>query len=218
MRVAIGTPVKNHTVTVEYHASLWQLARWPGFEYTFYQSPEDLVRCRSRLVRWFLEETSCDKLIMWDSDIAPNPRVVLKMMELPFDIVAARYRQKLEKVVYIPLLPVDAKPDEYNTFSVDYIPMGLVCMSRKALQKMVDHYRDELECQDLYHGKMKPTVMLFNLIRETVERDWSGMGAPIGSKVLLSEDYSFSKRARALDIPIHLMVEPVPHVGDFVFV
>lgn len=216
-KCAIFTPVKGHEVAVEYQAAMWQLARWPGIDYHFCQAPEDLVRTRSRGVRWFLEDTTFDDLIMWDSDIAPHPKVVVKLMQMPHPFVGARYRLKKEPVIYVPPVDPQAAPDEHGTLPVDYVPMGLVKISRTILQRMVDHYRDELEFLDVYEGKAHKTVALFSLIFDTIKEDRAIFGAPLGARVLLSEDYSFCKRARDLDIPLRLMVEPVPHVGSFVF-
>jgi hypothetical protein len=215
---AVFTPIKGHECVIEYHAAMMQLARWPGMQFDWSQSPEDLVRTRSRGVRWFLDGRQ-DQLIMWDSDIAPNPRHIIRMLEIPHEFIASRYRLKKEPVIYVP--PVDplAKPDSWGCIPVDFVPLGLVKVSRNVLQKMWDHYKEELGFLDVYQGKTHDTVALFQLILTKVEEGSLSalMGAPVGKTVLLSEDYSFSKRARDIGIPIHLMIEPVPHVGGYVF-
>jgi len=218
----IFTPVRNHTVSVEYAATLWQLSRWPGLEYQLYQRPWDLIRCRSIGARLCLESRT-DDFIFWDSDIAPHPRVVIKALEMPHPIVGARYRLKKEPAVYVPPMDPDAKPDEYGTVATDYLGMGFVRIKRSALQKMWDEYskpEHELDFVDVHKGEQQKTIALFMMGFEVIGEGDSPdrFGAPRGARVLLSEDYAFCKRARKLDIPIRMMVEPVPHSGPMLFV
>ena len=133
-------------------------------------------------------------------------------------MLASSYRLKKEPTIYVPPIDPQTKPDQYGTLFSPWVPMGLTKISRNVLQKMVDHYRTDFEFTDAYQGKLIKTVALFALTFDIVKEDRAVWGAPIGERVLLSEDYSFCKRARDLDIPIHVMVEPVPHVGSFVFV
>jgi hypothetical protein len=218
----IYTPIRYNTVTMWYHAALLQLARWPGLEFRFNQAPWDLIRCRSRGIRMFLDDKRFDNLILLDSDIAPNPRTVIKMLEMPFPIVGARYRLKKDPAVYVPPLDPLQTPDEHGTIATDYLPMGLVRITRSAVQQMWDEYSKPehgLMFMDVVDGKKFDTCALFMMTFEVIGEGASPerFGAPKGARVLLSEDYAFCKRARNLGIPIRMMVEPVPHAGPTMF-
>ena len=104
--LAIATPVKGHLVTDGYHHSVVKAMLHPQVRMQrVFNSNDDLVRSRSRALRWFLHETDCDRLLFWDSDHPVEPNVIFDMMSMPFPVVACRYLTKEAEPKLVPPVP-----------------------------------------------------------------------------------------------------------------
>jgi hypothetical protein len=101
--------------------------------------------------------------------------------------------------------------------------MGLMLSSMRALEAMVEKYRDELWFTDVIDGKHFDCVGIFQLLMSD-ERDFRGR--PF--RTLYSEDYSFCERYNQMRAdpeyavngfgPLQMLVShPADHVGNHLF-
>lgn len=191
-----------------------------------WQWTADLVRVRSRFVRAFLE-SDATHLLFVDGDVSFEPRAVLGMLAAGREFVAAPY-PKRGGIEFARVAKDDGRPpearaygyklrtlaapegatvDESGCIEVAAVPLGAALLSRACLATMVDHYRHQLEFDDqIPGGGVHPTTALFQLLFEGRE--------------LLSEDYSFCSRWRALGGRVWLYLgpgSPVTHHGDHAY-
>jgi len=176
--VAICTPSKGGSFTKEYVDSLWSTAmrirggelRWLNLRFS--DDSVDIIRIRNRFVMAFLQQTDCTELIWIDDDMRWNAEVlagVVGACRSGKDIIGVPYPQKLvdwgrvaEGVLrgvhpetYSATYPVhllkDPKQDGVCV-EVASMGMGMLCMSRRALDVLV---ADALESgeQGLLQGR-----------------------------------------------------------------
>ena len=220
----IATPSRG-TPRPEFFASVWKLINAANLEWhapfdipSVVQRSQDLVRVRSRLVRMFLE-TSFTHLLFLDDDVEFEPEAILGMLAADLDIVCCPYPHRgtgLWKVLVDPSFgPVMGDPaklggylnEHGHTMPINGTGLGCCLIKREALERMVEHYRTELEFVDVDDsGLATPTVALFLLT--------------LLEGHLLGEDNSFFLRARQMGLDPRMYLgrgSPINHRGELVF-
>lgn len=218
-----GTP-ETGTVSARWAQCLFYLARETRIDLLSLDSAmysTDLVRCRSRMVRHFLEGT-WSHLWFWDADVIDKPVSVganlSRLLRCDRDIVGIPYPKKTAAPEgegmgdhYSFQLAEASGLDEDGCVEVEHMALGFMLVRRSVLQAMVDHYADELAWDDEEpSGRQARTVALFQLLH-----------ASQGTRTrLLSEDYSFCLRASRLGFAIHMYLgegSPMHHVGNHMY-
>jgi hypothetical protein len=242
-RILIATPVRGASpetasVTLGYAESTRRLSKDPNIEVSVLGFGCDLTRTRSRVVADFREfnETNPDNpfthVLWWDDDVIPRDVLVIRrMLETGHDCVAAPYPRKRvdwQRVATVvggnpearaydyPVLIEDgaAQSARDATVLVSHIGMGFMLCSRGMLDTMWDHYASSLSFGDVIGQRLRHTVALFALVLPPQRPGPPSMGP------LLSEDYSFCERWRALGGEVRMFVgegSPLDHVGTHVF-
>jgi len=165
-----------------------------------------LADARALMVAKFLESDATDMMFV-DTDVVWEAGTLLKLVDVPYDCVAAIYPHRSEPITY----PVVWDPDqdelwanEHGLLEVDAVPFGCVRCSRSMIERMVEHYADmEFFCSQ---AKDEKAWALFDPLR-------------IKDNLKCSEDISFCRRWRAMGGKIHIMPEvKMGHTGFKTFV
>lgn len=226
-KILIGTPVDGHpdsaTVTLAYHRAVMETMSFPDVcsVDSFQFLPLDIVRARSRILKYFVDST-CEYVLYWDRDNAHKsaPRLIHAMLSADVPMIGCTYPGKStdwDKVeAYAAEHPgasaaqleasglrwvlnaTDAKM-ESGIAEVDGLGFGFMLIRRDCAEAMVAAY-PELTFVD----KGVPTVAAF-----------MPMIMPDGR--LLSEDYAFCERWRRIGGKVHMIAMPVDHIGGHVY-
>jgi len=185
----------------------------------------DVVRARSNatalVLRLYPEATH---VLWWDDDvIAPHIQTIAHMLRTGYDVVGLPVpRKKIERWgdersacdFCYRLQGEDGgthevTADDKGCVEVDALPFGLMLTSTHALRCLVAKHRDEL----WYRDGGNECVAIFQLVMSGERK------APDGTRFreLLSEDYSFCARWKALGGKVHMLLEPCSHVGSHRF-
>ncbi len=224
-RIFIATPTRGG-VHAHFASSVWQLLQDESIDAETSMAiddvqlwGDDLVRVRSRMVSYFLNQTDCTHLLFLDSDIEVLPKVIRGMLAADKGFVACPYPRRegidfkrvrenthvaAEGVAYrysVRLLGDTLTVETGSVAKVEAMPLGCALISREGLQELTNAH-PELAFDDAGHG---PSVALFQLI--------------LKNRALLSEDYSFCTRYKVYDDIWMFLGEgsPVNHYGDFCF-
>jgi hypothetical protein len=201
--------------------------------------PADVCRARSRAVMQFLTMTDGTHLLFWDTDNAPAGdagQVLRALLDTGHDWVGCPYPRKRLHAERGELAAKDghafaahsldyafrlhgadggtqAEAVENGCVQVDRLGLGFTIITRVALQKMWDHYHDDLWFTDVVDGKHYPGVALFDTMHcdpvpfnGIMMREW------------LSEDYAGCERWKRIGGRPMMFVgpgSPVDHVGGF---
>jgi hypothetical protein len=237
VKVCIATPVygppASATVSYAYHAAMLSLLRDAGIGFVIRLTNCDLVRARSRAVYEFLQ-TDATHLLFWDEDtIPPSTQAIGWLVHSGHDMIGLPYPHKkldweavadgvrdeheqstlgrqtgadLEALSQtMPLFVKSADGGvEGGIGEVECMGFGFMMLSRSCCERMVEAYRKDLTFTDLVDGRKRETVALFQLI---IRAD----------RILLSEDYSFCERWRAIGGKVMVMAAPASHVGRHVY-
>jgi hypothetical protein len=225
-RLFIAIPNRG-TIHPETALSIWKLrgeeflTEWDITDVR--QESADICRIRARMVRHFLYETDATHLLFVDSDVAFGPEAIRGMLDADRDFVAIPYPRRdmidfasvrkfagtetaTEALAYRYSCRLVANPPELDDAAcaeVEAMPLGCALLSRKLLTEMTVKaltFNDELT-----PGVFKKTAALFNLL----------MGQNDG---LLSEDYSFCARVRAMGSKVWMYLglgSPASHHGSW---
>lgn len=234
--IYVATPCYACSMTARYAASLIRLqalAIQHGLEVSIdLMGNESLIpRGRNIYCGRFLKSTA-SHLLFIDSDIGFDPLTVIRMLLHDKDVVTAIYPKKhinwdtvKQKLSREDSEPVESMGLDYNInlksielTSTDIVngfarvldaPTGMMLISRDALQRVSDHYREELLCVNDIQGSREfvpEYVAVFDCMRcpET--------------KRALSEDFAFCRRAQAIGIEIWAdLASPLVHTGTMTF-
>jgi hypothetical protein len=243
-----GTP-STASVSLGYHLALYQFARDTKVELleARYFTECDLVRARSRAVRLFLQESDATHLLHWDSDVVGDSSMasaaLQNMIASGHDLVGAPYPRKkvrwdrvaraaaegarapgqLEIAAYeYPyglLGGVDGQSAEVEVkqgcLEVDYMSFGFTLTSRNCLERMWSAYAPTLSFGDYFEYDVAWTVALFQLLIP-----WQNPSPPYSVGPMLSEDYSFCSRWKAIGGKVMMYIgpgSPMHHVGPALF-
>lgn len=168
----------------------------------------DIYCARAQIVSHFLSDPDATDLVMIDSDVSWGAHGLMHLLDHPVDFVGGSYPKRELPLKF--LVRSGEGPLMADTGSglaeVWGLPGGFVKMSRRMLEKMVAHYGPELTAMDpaVPSGK---TVRLFDPYWWTDEA---------GNKRVLSEDYAFCERWRAIGGKVYLDVTiPMGHIGQY---
>ncbi len=227
MKIAILSPFYGPPAearcSLGYANALIALARDPSIEIVGrIQTDCDIIRARSRIVREF-RATKADYGLWWDEDVvAPVEQIgkcINGMLATKQDFIAAPYpRKRLHwhsgvteaTAVKYPISALGPTRIDPETVSVPvaHVGFGFVLMSRACADRMWAAYEETLSYLDVCGDKSAPGVALFQLVIDPTTR------------LLLSEDYSFCHRWRAIGGEVHLYVgpgAPLDHLGSHLF-
>jgi hypothetical protein len=225
-RLFVAIPNRG-TIHPETALSIWKLrgeeflTEWDLTDVR--QESADICRIRARMVRHFLYETDATHLLFVDSDVAFTPDAARGMLDAERDFVAIPYPRRdmidfasvrkfaatetaTEALAYRYSCRLVNNPPELDAAAcaeVEAMPLGCALISRRLLAEMTaqaDKFQDEVT-----PGVFKQTAGLFNLIV-----------AENGG--LLSEDYSFCHRVRAMGGKVWMYLglgSPASHHGSW---
>ena len=237
VHIYVASPCYSGILTARYATSLLRLhalCLQYGLQLIIdFMGNESLIpRGRNVFCGRFLKIDDATHLLFIDSDIGFDPLTVVRMLLHDKDVVTGVYpkkninwdlvKQKLSDGTEEPIegMGLDfninlvgsqlSSGDIENGFArVLDAPTGMMLISRDVLQRVSDHYRDELLCVNDISGSRE-------LVPEYVAV-FDCMRCPV-SKRALSEDFAFCRRAQAIDIEIWAdLASPLSHTGFMTF-
>ena len=217
LKVVIATPFYEMRGFSPYIQSLYytcKLLTQLGIEHEWWELSGDsyVDRAKNTITNKFLEDPDATDLFIIDSDMQWNPDAIVKVLQLPEQIVMGSYPQKnsWEKWTSIPTLKEEngklhpigrVLPDGTALIQAEYVSGGFIRMKRDCLQKYKDGYKDLIyvdpsadpSCQDRVYTEFY-TCELKDGLR------WG-------------EDRVFGKRMKALGI--ESFIYPNIHFGHY---
>ena len=149
----------------------------------------DNIRARNRIVAHVLRTMpQVDRVLWWDDDQWPRDiAIVQRMIDSGEDFIAAPYTNKKQPLRWVHH-PLDDNPppDERGLIRIKRCGFGFTMTSRKCMEEMsiaAEWYSDYTDA-----GKFR-TPNVFGMLMGDM---------PDGDRTLLSEDFSFCDRWRAL--------------------
>lgn len=208
-KIFIGTPAYQGQVHVHYAMMLLdmnEILRAQGFE-VLVRLPVGgslLVADRNRLIEAFWQ-SGADYMICLDSDLAFDPRYILRFLESDKDFVGGVYPSRDGKGFnFRPCVEDDGRivMDQFGLLKMEYIPAGCMMFKREVIAKMREDF------SDLYYepkdplNKQEAAFCFFNT------EVWDGE--------FWGEDYVFCRRVResGFDIWVDPTIE-FNHAGVF---
>lgn len=194
---------------------------WPG---------ESLIsRARNDILRYFYYESDCSHLFFIDDDIAWEPVCFFDVLAAEKDVIAGIYPLKslrwdnlvgktitseqeakaLTVEVVVNGIHHDHEANEGPIMVAEDLGTGFLCISREAIDKMVEAYPDDWYASNARQAERAKTLDFFGLT-------YDGTKGTMES-VLLSEDYAFCRkwqRAGGLCY-VHTGIPLLVHVGQF---
>lgn len=186
-----------------------------------------ITRARNISIARFLYKTTCDYFIFVDADIHFQAESLMRLVESDHDVAVATYPKKVimwEQAEYAvkngDSRPLDrlssslvlnfkyAKTQVVNGFTeVLDGPTGFMCIKRSVIEKMYEHYKDQLTCvNDHQNRDLDEYCAIFDCMIDPETRRY------------LSEDYAFCRRWQLMGGKIFADVTTVlGHVGTLRF-
>ena len=170
----------------------------------------DNIRARNRIVGLVLREEAfrgMQSLLFWDDDQWPQDvGIVGEMMALGLDVVSAPYTNKKDPVRWNHIL-LPGAVEANNVVEVRAVGMGFTLISRGCLEKMSAAHRRYTDRPNPH----KLSNIFGQLYDQQIESD------DPEDESLLSEDFSFCKRAREMGIKVHLYTRSgiIWHAGGY---
>lgn len=203
MKIYIGAPTREtiHSQTTLSLIALNNLLVENGIDLIMDCSmANNIPYIRNRMVMNAIE-MGADALFFVDSDVCFDPETALKLIESEHDYCAAAYRKKKDAEEYCCLIESDAdmKPvvGPGGWIELSAAATGLTKFSRRCLEKMIAAHADREYFTD-YDDRRMVAVFEYTL----------------KDKKLWGEDYTFSRRWRALGEKIWLWPDAfVQHYG-----
>jgi len=189
---------------------------------------ESLVeRARNILVARFLK-SDATHLLFVDADIGFRPESVFRLVESDKDVVTAVYPKKAMDWEQVKAKLAAGDKEPVHQMGLDFninianqresveaggfvrvldSATGFMLIKRGVLERMSEHYRDELYCvNDIIGQPIKDYVALFACMIDD------------GSRRYLSEDYSFCRRWQKMGGEIWAdLASPLAHIGTNIF-
>jgi hypothetical protein len=189
---------------------------------------ESLVhRARNVSIGRFMQKTDADFFMFIDADVEFDPKAVVRLLKSGHDISVAVYPKKVvmwdqartaveggdERDMSLLSSSLVANIGAHKRSVVDGFvevldgPTGFMMISRSALEKMHEHYKDTLTCKNDHQGRdFDEYCAIFDCM---IDPD---------SKRYLSEDYAFCRRWQQMDGKIYADVTTtLGHVGNLPF-
>ena len=138
--------------------------------------------------------------ILWiDADLRFKPEYIHSMVIDDKDIIGGFYPKKGLPIDFASS-PAPGGEDTENLFETIYVATGFMLVKRAVIEKMVEHYREELK---FFYQGTDGAVHLFHPIIDRESED-----------LFLTEDYAFCKRARELGFRCYMSKRfELPHIG-----
>lgn len=190
--VLICTPTKSGFVHVNYLLSLMHsiqviLSKGMHFSLFFDVGKSGIDIPRSQAATYFLNSNHTH-LMFVDDDMAWQPEIIARMVELDCDIVGVPYRQKDHEVIYNMRSAKDIEQSTENPslLNVHDIATGLLLIKKCVFEKLKDTVDVVID------NKTKENIYMF--FRHEVVSD--PIAAPDGGMSYMSEDLYFCRMAR----------------------
>jgi|TARA_B110000483_G_scaffold50430_1_gene62747 hypothetical protein len=174
-----------------------------------------------------MQKTDADFFMFIDADVEFDPKAVVRLLKSGHDISVAVYPKKVvmwdqartaveggdERDMSLLSSSLVANIGAHKRSVVDGFvevldgPTGFMMISRSALEKMHEHYKDTLTCKNDHQGRdFDEYCAIFDCM---IDPD---------SKRYLSEDYAFCRRWQQMDGKIYADVTTtLGHVGNLPF-
>ena len=187
-------------------------------------------RTRNNAIAYFLS-TKHDKLMFIDADISYPPQALLDLLEGNKEICGVPYAGtsrdwdqalKITKKMLSEGKDIKAKDLMQSTLhfnlnqkakestaeeresgwvEVNALAAGFMMLDRRALQKMIDHYKADLEYKNMSkaYASSTPQEFCVALFDTTIDPE---------TKTYLSDDVAFCRRAKAIGVKIFAYIKP----------
>jgi hypothetical protein len=151
----------------------------------------DIVRARNRIAAYVLRELpDVDRVFWWDDDVWPEDlRLVQRMIDTGEDLIGLPYTNKKTPIRWVHQFLNERPQVRDNLLEVRGVGFGLTLTSRRCLEKLSASARQ-------YTDHPNPHKIA-NLFGQLYDPPIEG-SAESEDDMLLSEDFSFCKRWRAL--------------------
>lgn len=173
----------------------------------------DIYSLRAQIVSHFLDDKDATDLVMIDNDVAWEAGGLIKLIDMPVDVVAGAYPKRTYPITFMFRSELDVGGPLYGDpdlglLEVWGMPGGFMRIKREVLEKMWDHYNEELGIYD-HAVPGEHTVRMFDPYYYTDDE---------GRRRALSEDYAFCQRWRDLGGKIYMDANlSMAHVGTEAF-
>jgi glycosyltransferase involved in cell wall biosynthesis len=217
MKVILATPfyeMRGFSPYIQSMVYTTKVLTQLGIEWEWHELSGDsyVDRAKNTITMRFLEDPDATDLFIIDSDMQWNPDALIKILQLPEQIVMGSYPQKnsWDKWTSIPVLkeengkhhPVGrVLPDGTALIQAEYISGGFIRMKRECLVKFKDHYKD-MTYQDSSADPSYPERLYTEFY--TCER---------ADGLRWGEDRVFGKRMRAIGVEGYIY--PNIHFGHY---
>ena len=200
INIMIATPAFNNKVDIQYCLSLigtFDLLQRHNIQITPLIVPSGslLVSERNRLIEAFWQ-SNCTHVLCVDSDLGWPPEAIIAMLQQNKDFIAGVYPARAEENSFLfrPILNDNGSLfQENHLLKMNYIPAGFMILSRKCIEKMINHFPELYFKPKDIRDKSGEGYALFNT--EVYEGEFWG------------EDYVFCRRAR--EAGIEIWVDPL---------
>ena len=156
---------------------------------------------RSMMLSRALLDPSWTHVLWIDADLRFRPEYVHSMILDDKDIVGGFYPKKGLPIDFASS-PAPGGEDTDDLFETIYVATGFMLVKRAVVEKMYDHFREELE---FYYQGNQDCVHLFEPI---IDKD--------NGNLFLTEDYAFCHRARQIGFRCYMSKRfELPHIGVF---
>ena len=154
---------------------------------------------RSIMLNRALKDPTWTHVLWIDADLRFKPEYIHSMILDNKDIVGGFYPKKGLPIDFASS-PAPGGEDTEFLFETIFVATGFMLIKREVVEKMNDHYRDELS---FYYQGTDDSVHLFHpIIDESTNR------------LFLTEDYAFCKRARDIGFRCYMSKRfELPHIG-----
>jgi hypothetical protein len=183
---------------------------------------DDIARARSRVAHVALARAGWTHLLWWDDDVVPEDiSIVSRMIATGHDVVGAPYPRKRIQAAF-PYQPLESSRQtgtmhvEGDCAEVASLAFGFMLTTRAALERMTIAYESEWFTDVREDQPPSEVVAMFRQVMTETQI------LPGGKRfrTLLSEDYSFCHRWRAIGGTVQMYVgvgAPLGHVGGHMF-
>ncbi len=245
-KIFIGTPCYGGMITADYFKSCLQLTALAATKKIEIQfgtiGNESLVtRARNTLVQLFMDEKKYSHLLFIDADIAFNPEIVFRMLDLDKEVVTGVYPRKTidwRKVkkrildnndITIPELHAASLEYNLNVKNPEKIEVkngfievldgatGFMLIKRQVFEKMAKAYPDLKFKSDQHLND--PHDKTFNY-HDTSDWNYAFFDTIIDpeSKRYLSEDYAFCRLWQKIGGKVYAdITSGMTHYGNYAF-
>jgi hypothetical protein len=246
IKIFVGTPCYGGMITADYFKSCLQLTALAATKKIEIQfgtiGNESLVtRARNTLVQLFMDEKKYSHLLFIDADIAFNPEIIFRMLDLDKEVVTGVYPRKTidwRKVkkriidnndITIPELHAASLEYNLNVKNPEKIEVkngfievldgatGFMLIKRQVFEKMAKAYPDLKFKSDQHLND--PHDKTFNY-HDTSDWNYAFFDTMIDpeSKRYLSEDYAFCRLWQKIGGKVYAdITSGMTHYGNYAF-